>query len=86
MFCGANLNVELVDPDGQVGIGVEIEVIHSLLDSVEDVREGLVVKHTSFQRSNLKINFLLNQKEVIHLENNICRKNTLELMFGAIKQ
>lgn len=61
LFCGANLNVELVDPDGQVGIGVEIEVIHSLLNSVEDVREGLVIKHTSFQRSNLKINFLLNQ-------------------------
>lgn len=61
LFCGANLNVKLVDPDGQVGVGVEIEVIHSLLDSVEDVREGLVIKHTSFQRANLKINFLLNQ-------------------------
>lgn len=61
LLCGANLNVELVDPDGQVGIGVEIEVVHSLLDSVEDVREGLVVEHASVQRANLKINFLLNQ-------------------------
>lgn len=60
-FSGTNLNVQLVDPDGQVGIGVEIEVIHSFLDSVEDVREGLVIKHASFQRANLKINFLLNQ-------------------------
>lgn len=33
LFCGANLNVKLVDPDGQVGVGVEIEVIHSFLDS-----------------------------------------------------
>lgn len=61
LFSGTNLNVQLVDPDGQVGIGVEIEVIHSFLDSVEDVREGLVIKHAGFQRANLKINFLLNQ-------------------------
>lgn len=58
---GTNLNVELVDPDGQVGVGVEIEVVHSLLDSVEDVGEGLVLEHASLQRANLKINFLLNQ-------------------------
>ncbi len=61
LFCDANLNVQLVDPDGQVGIGVEVEVVHSLLDSVEDVTEGLVIKHASFQRANLKINFLLDQ-------------------------
>lgn len=60
-FRGPNLNVKLVDPDGQVGIGVKIEVIHSLLDSAEDVREGLVIKHAGFQRTNLKINFLFNQ-------------------------
>lgn len=48
-ICGANLNVKLVDPDGQVGIGVQIEVIHSFLDTVEDVRESLVVEHAGVQ-------------------------------------
>lgn len=61
LVLATNLNVKLVDPDGQVGIGVQIEVIHCLLDSVEDVREGLVLKHASLQRANLQIYFLLNQ-------------------------
>lgn len=69
MFYSANLNVKLVDPDGQVGIGVKIEVIYRLLDSVEDVREGLVIKHACFQRTDLKINFFFNQQKIIHLEN-----------------
>ena len=74
LICGTNLNVKLVHPDGQVGIGVQIEVIHCLLDSVEDVREGLVVKHASIQRANLQIYFFLNQQEVIHLEKPYNRK------------
>lgn len=73
-FHSSNLNVKLVDPDGQVGVGVKIEVIHSLLDSVEDVREGLVIKHARFQRTNFKINFLFYQQKIIHLEKN--RKHT----------
>lgn len=63
-----NLNVQLVDPNGQVGIGVQVQVINSLLDSVQDVRERLVVKHASLQRANFEIYFLFDQQEVIHLK------------------
>lgn len=76
LVCGTNLNVKLVDPDGQIGIGVQIEVIHCLLNSVEDVREGLVVKHASLQRANLQIYFLFNKQKIIHLKTykkkNVC--------------
>lgn len=68
LICDTNLNVKLVDPDGQVGVGVQIEVIHGLLDSIEDVRKGLVIEHASVQRANLQIDFLLNQQEIIHLK------------------
>lgn len=74
LICGTNLNVKLVDPDGQVRVGVQIEVIHSLLDSIENVREGLVVKHASLQRANFQIYFLFNQQEVIHLINKAEKK------------
>lgn len=66
--CCTNLNVKFVDPDGKVGIGVEIEVIDGFLDSVEDVGECLVIKHAGFQRADLQVNFLLNQQKVIHLK------------------
>lgn len=86
MFCGAYFNVELVDPDGQVGVGVQIEVVNSLLHSVEDVREGLVVKHAGFQRPNLKIDLLLNQQEVIHLAATDTRDRSKSLISDTKKQ
>lgn len=61
------LNVKLIDPNRQVGIRMQIEVIYSFLDAAEDFREGFVVKHASLQRTDLQVYFLLNQQKIIHL-------------------
>ena len=37
LFLNTDLNVQLVDPDGQIGIRVKIEVIHGLLDAVQNL-------------------------------------------------
>ena len=50
---GAHLDVQLVDPDGQVGVGVQVEVVHRLLDAVEDLGEDLVLEHAGVQRAHL---------------------------------
>lgn len=62
-----HLDVQFIDPDGQVGVWVQVQVVHSLLDAVEDLSEHLVLVHAGFKRANLQINLLLDQKQIIHL-------------------
>lgn len=56
------LHVQLVDPDGQVGVGVQVQVIHCLLDSVQDFGECLVIVHAGFQGADFQVYFLLNNQ------------------------
>lgn len=63
----AHLDVQLVDPDGQVGVRVQVQVIDGLLDAVEDLGEHLMLVHAGFKRTHLQINLLLQQKKIIHL-------------------
>ncbi len=62
-----HLDVQFVDPDGQIWVRVQVQVVHSLLDAVEDLSEHLNLVHAGFERANLQINLLLEQKKIIHL-------------------
>ena len=75
---GAHLDVQLVDPDRQVGVRVQVEVVHRLLDAVEDLGEGLVLEHAGVQRAHLQVDLLLDQQEVVHLAGSDEKTKTLE--------
>lgn len=72
-----DLDVQLVNPDGQIGVGVEVEVVHSLLHTVEDLGESLLLVHAGLQRTHLKVNFLFNQEQVIHLSSGVGKGNKM---------
>ena len=69
----AHLHVQLADPDGQVGVGVQVEVVHGLLHSVQDLGESLVVVHARLQGADFQVYLLLDNQQIVHLKEGAVR-------------